>query len=114
VRRYVALRPSGMWLTLMNRLVSVPSNAGMPPGMPPVRNPCARQAISSVQVRAVGALEQSLVLGELAGVDVQGDVGGVGGVGDVVVVAMRIVGVGAAIGARHGFEGSFECFSLLE
>jgi hypothetical protein len=31
--------------------------------------------------RAVGALEQSLVLGELAGVNVQG---GVGGVGDVV------------------------------
>jgi hypothetical protein len=32
MRRYVAFRPSGMSPTLMNRMVSVPSVAGMPPG----------------------------------------------------------------------------------
>jgi hypothetical protein len=54
---------------------------------------------------AVGALEQSLVLGEFAGVNSQG------GVGDV--FAQRLVGIGAAIGAQHGCEGGFEGFALL-
>jgi hypothetical protein len=53
----------------------------------------------------VGAREQSLVLGVFAGANAQG------GVGDV--VAQRLVGIGAVIGARHGCEGGFEGFALL-
>jgi hypothetical protein len=96
MRRYVALRPSGMSPTLMNRMVSAPSVAGMPPG----GNPCARRAIFSVQLRSQRGPS------ELLPVDVQG---GVGGMGDV--VAKRLIGVGTTVGARHGC--CFEDFALL-
>jgi hypothetical protein len=74
----------------------------------PLRQTSDLLGAAALPERAVGALEQSLVLGELAGVDVQVDVCGVGD-----VVMLRIVGIGAAIGAHHGCEGGFECFSLF-
>jgi hypothetical protein len=89
MRRNVALRPSGMSPTLMNRMVSVPSVAGMLPG----GNPCAlaRQATSSVLLCSQRGLS------ELSPVDIQG---GVGGMDDA--VAKRLIGVGTTVGARHG------------
>jgi hypothetical protein len=57
----VALRPSGISPTLMKRVVSVPSEARMPTGEA-LRKPGDLLSAAAFPERAVGALEQRLVL----------------------------------------------------